>query len=460
MSDVTLRSARPEPRPADPDGGEGDRIPLSLQQEFLRMVDKGDEAGPFGPQYTIVGGWRVEGELDVPTLRDALHDVVVRHEALRMTVVRDGDEQHQRLWPATPPDLRVRDLPADPAHRDAVAEEFLNEVEAGLFGADERPLIRAALGRFDAGDALLVLLAHHTLVDGWSIHVVMRDLAVCYAARREGRAPELPAVRQYRDYVAWQRANADEPGVAISREYWRETLDGARLLPLRTDRARGSQGSDATGWYRFLLDEEFDPALRRVAAETRSSPFMVLLAAYLLYLRERTGRTDIVLPTFMPGRGEPWSHELVGFFYNFIPLRTDIAGCAGFRDVIARVRATCLAAYANELPSVQFMDEAPELMDSVSDPRTAAVVFQVTQSPHMMYGERIGDLTYTAVRRRVVSAPVGSEIPDGVLWGLETHPSGGMIGSIGYTTELFDEKTVAGMAADFQRVLRENLLGR
>jgi len=68
-----------------------DRIPLSLQQDFLREMNHDQESGPFGPRYTIVGGWRLLGELDLDTLRAALFDVVVRHESLRTCI--DADDR-------------------------------------------------------------------------------------------------------------------------------------------------------------------------------------------------------------------------------------------------------------------------------------------------------------------------------------------------------------------------------
>jgi len=340
----------------------------------------------------------------------------------------------------------------EPGDRDRRAEEFLNDIEAGTFGLCEMPLVRAVLGRFDRRDAVLVLAAHHTAVDGWSIHLVLRDLARFYAARRLHRPVDLPPVRQYREYVAWQRANATGPEVTAARAYWREVLRDARVVPTATDKPR-ADGEFVTAWHRFLLPEKYRTATLELAGETRSSPFMVLLAAYLTYLRELSGETDLVVPTFTPGRHPAWVLDTVGSFYNFLPLRVDIAGCAGFRDVIARARATCLAAYAHEVPFTHIDAEAPELMSVAIGEHTAASLFQVTQSPHMMGGEQIGDLRVTAMRRRAVSASVGSQIPDGVLWGLEPHPAGGIIGSLGYTTNLFGEATIAGMVSDFRRVL-------
>jgi hypothetical protein len=446
------------PLASTPDVDTAAAFPLSFQQEFLRLVDHGDGMGPFGPMYTIVGGWRVQGELDVDTLRGALQDVVVRHESLRTQVVlvpaaETGDPYQQVLPPSTA-EVLVTDLAGRAGDRDTVAEEYLNEVETGEFDRHQQPLIRLVVGRFDSTDTVVILMAHHTSCDGWSAQVVIRDLAACYAARLHGQAPQLPPVRQLREYVAWQRANADSPSVAAAREYWREHLRDARMLALRTDLPRPEHGAFVTGWHRFLIEEEFRTAAAALATRTRSTPFIVLLAAYLVHLRDLTGVTDLVVPTFTPGRHPAWVQDTVGTFYNFLPLRTDITACASILDVIAKVRAACLRAYANEIPFLQIAQEAPDLMNAVMEPTGACAVFQVVQSPFMMLDEQIGGLRWAAMRRRVLSVPVGSQLPDGALWSLELHPDGDILGKIGYTGNLFFESTIAAWVADYRRILR------
>jgi non-ribosomal peptide synthetase component F len=286
----------------------------------------------------------------------------------------------------------------------------------------------------------------------------MRDLAAFYIARREHRSADLPELRQYREYVEWQHANASGPAVTAAREFWRENLRGARVLPTPTDRPRPADGEFHTPWHRFLLEDELKTATAALASQTRSSSFMVLYAAFLAYQRDQTGVTDLVVPTFAPGRNPAWVQHTVGSFYNFLPLRTDLAGCTSFRAVVARVRASCLAAYAHELPFIQIMGEAPELMTSVMQPNGAPVAFQLIQSPFMMGGEQVGDLQWVAMRRRLLSQPVGSQIPDGILWALEPHPAGGIVGKIGFTDHTFDESTIVGMVAGFRRTLRDAVL--
>ncbi|TCB96761.1 condensation protein [Micromonospora zingiberis] len=456
MTDTLL----PPPTPAgEPTEQTGTRVPLSLQQEFLHHIDHGDHTGPFGPRYTIVGGWRITGEVDVDTLRRALDDVVVRHETLRTSIVRAGDEAYQQVRPPAPVPLEVRDLRAGPSQdRDLVAEDLVNEIEADVFGIDEMPVLRAVLGRFDARDGVLVLAAHHTAVDGWSVHLVLRDVAEFYAARRAGRAAQLPPVRQYREYVRWQQEEQTGEKVRRAREFWRENLRGAQVVAVPTDHTR-SEEPFVTSWYRFLLDERVWRATTDWAARTRSSPFMVLLAAYLTQLREQTGRTDLVVPTFTPGRHPAWVQNTVGSFYNFLPIRVDLTGADDFPAVIARTRAACLAAYAHELPFIQILAEAPDVMNDAIGPQAAACVLQVTQSPDMMFGQQHGELHFAAMRRRVVSAPVGSQIPDGLLFGLEASTEGGVIGSVGFTTNLFVESTVVSIVDTFRQTLDAVLPG-
>lgn len=422
------------------------------------MWDKGDDMGPFGPRYHIVDGWRLSGELDLSALRAALGDVVARHEALRTSIVRDEGTRHQKILPPTPPELTVIDLPGvDTELRDLRTEELLNEIAAGTISVREIPLLRATLGRFDDRDAVLVLVAHHTAADAWSMQLIMRDLAACYAARAAGSEPDLPQVTQYREYAAWQRENLTPTATAKARGYWRERLKDARALALPTDRLRSQEPDFSTAWYRFTYGRELRSLLSRAAVETRSTPFIVLLAAFNIFASRTIGSTDIVVPTFTPGRDQARFQDSVGSFFNCLPLRTELSGCATFRDLVARTRATCLEAYAHEIPLTHVLGEAPELMALTGVDGLASCVFQVIQTPHMARRERVGDLEFSAVRRRLLSQTIGSDIPDGTLLCLELDTTGDLIGELGYSSNLYDKSTAMRIVADLREVLRESL---
>jgi hypothetical protein len=433
-----------------------ERIPLSFNQEFVCLFEKGEGAGPFGPHYHIVHGWHLRGKVDADALRAAMTDVVTRHETLRSIIVRDDGERYQRVLPPMSPELSVLDLTDVPAHeRDDQVERLLNEVETGTLPATEVPHIRGLLGRFGPDHAILVLIANHTATDGFSMRLIIRDLAICYAHRRGLVADELPEVAQYREYATWQRAGATLAAAEPARAYWREQLAGARIFAMPTDRPKTGDTTDPTAVYRFTIGPEvIGPALA-AAREMRSTPFMVMLSVYNILLHRRTGVTDVVVPTFTPGREHERFENTVGSFFNFLPLRTDITGCRTFREVAESTRKTCIGGYAHDIPFMQVLAEAPELMMPAMAPDAAANVFQVFPFPFVLDAELVGDLEYTEVRRRMLSQQVGSDIPDGALWTLNLHPDGDVVGSVQYKSKLYDRETIALLVSDFTDALRD-----
>lgn len=422
---------------------------LSLQQQFLCLFAQGFEAGPFGPHYTEVSGWRLHGRVDVEVLRLALADVVERHEALR-TVVHLEDGGTQSVLPSGPPELLLVELDESPgADRDRRAEQLMIEAETRPFPVNEVPLLRAVLGRFDEQDSVLVLATHHSAADVWSLQVILQDVAECYAARAAGDEPRLPEVTQYRDYIAAQQEEAAGPAVAASRAYWRETLRGAQILVAPVHR---NEQTPATSYHRFVTGAHLSTEVIRLSKAMRSSPFMVLLAAFTVFVNRRTQATDIVVPTFAPGRQHRFQ-STVGSFFNFVPLRVDLDGCRTFRDAVARTRTACIGAFSHELPLLHVLAEAPELMASVG-PDSVPCLFQAVQPPYSMQGKRIGDLEYTAIWRRVIPQPLGSETPDGMIWSMHLSTTE-VVGGLSFSRHLFDQAEIHEQVAGFLSVIGE-----
>jgi condensation enzyme len=436
------------------------RLPLSFNQELLCMFDSGSEGGPFGPRYHIIIGRRLTGPLDVATLRVALTDVVDRHEPLRTNLIRTDGGPYQRVYPASPPRLAVRESPGvPPGERTHRAEAALGELEASLIEADELPHLRAVLVRFDEQDAVLVLIAHHLATDGVSMGLIVRDLAACYAARRAGTVAELPPVQPYRDFVAWERECAASEPAAEARRYWAETLRGARFTALPADYPKSADRPQATAVYRFDIDAALRQGVKRLARSARCSPFMVLMAAYCQLVHQITGVTDIVVSTHTLGRPVGRFDNTVGSFFNFLPLRVDLAGCQDVRDLLVRVRSACVGAYEYEIPAVQVFETAPDLMAPAMADHLTPVTFQSFPTPTAPGSTRVGDLTYTVVQRNASSLAVTSDIPDGGVLSVSLDPAEGRSGDLAYRTNRFDGQTIVRLAADYQRALARLLTG-
>lgn len=436
------------------------RRQLSASQTFMCAFDRGDDLGAFGPRNIVTAGWRVAGRLDLPTLRLALDDVVARHEGLRTRIVRDEGEPYGRVHPPSPVELTVTDLSSavDEASRGLRAHEFLNEVEAGRCDIRQMPLLRARLGWFDEDDAVLALVTHHSVSDAWSIHLILRDVAIRYATRSGLPAPELPEMRQYGEHANWQRQMLAGKSAAAAREYWRTKLAGGKFVITPTDRVRRFDTRPVFSVYRFLCDQQLFSATSALAKSMRSSPFMVLFACYNLFLHRRTGVSDILAPTLMAGRSEPEFHQTVGLFFNLAPIRTDMSGCATFRDVVNRTRATLLEAYSHELPFREIVALAePELMQPFLDRNGVVGAFEVNHYPQADAGTLIGDVRYTGLRSRLLSATDTSEIPDGALWDFDLDPAGDMVGLVKYNSLEFDESTVVAMVDEYRELLGASL---
>jgi hypothetical protein len=434
---------------------------LSANEDFFRAFDRGDDLGAFGPRCLIVAGWRLRGRLDMAALQLALNDVVARHEALRTTIIRDEDDPHARVYPPSPVELTVTALssPADETGRERRAHEFLNEVDSGSYDFARQPVLRAALGRFDDDDAVLALVAHHTVTDAWSVHLIMHDLASCYATRRGLPAPELPEVRPYSEYASRQQQLLEGEDAAIAREYWRAKLAGGKFLTLPTDRTRKLAAPPVYSVYRFSFDQQLISATTALARSMRSSPFMVLFACFNLFLNRRTGVTDILTPTLTSGRTEPEFNETVGPFFNFVAVRTDMSDCVTFRDLVNRTRAALLEAYSYELPFREVAAQAePELLrEPVMNVNGVTTAFEVFQYPQTLEGELIGDVRYTGLRRRLISDTDTSEIPDGNLWDFDLDPAGDMVGLVKYNSLDFDSSTIVAMVEEYRELLRASL---
>jgi hypothetical protein len=437
-----------------PAATETERIPLSLNQEFVCLFDYGGEDGPFGPHYHIVEAWRVSGQVDVAAMQRALRDVVERHEALRTVIVREDGEKYQKVFPSTTPELSVRDLPAEPGKsRDQQAEELIRELEVGTISAEQPPFIKAVLARFDDQDSVLALITHHIATDGWAVRVIIRDLVSRYAVQKGIDVPELPTAPQYREFSAWSLESPDARAI----DYWRETLSGALISAIPTDFARSAGVPQTTGAYRFSIPAELATAAAKLATASRSTTAIVLLAAYQLVVQRKLKSEDVIIATFTPGRGGRLFQDTVGSFFNFVPLRTDLTGCSTFREVLERTRRTCLDAYSHDVPSLHIFGLAPELMGPAMSDNGSAAVFQVFPDPVMLSDDTPGGLQFAAISREPRRQERTSAMPDGVLWTLSTAPSGDMIGAITFKRNIFGDETIGAMAEEFSQVLRQVL---
>jgi amino acid adenylation domain-containing protein len=321
--------------------------PLSFAQQRLWVLDR---LQPGDPSYHVPVRLRVRGSVAPGALAAALTALADRHAVLRTVFAETATEPVQRVLPATPVPLPVVDLAALPPDRlDALLSRLAEAEGARPFDLGRGPLFRASLVRLADEDHALLVTLHHVAGDGWSVEVLVRELAELYRAIAAGRRPDLPPLPvQYADFAAWQRRRLGGDAMAREVAHWRARLDGLEPLELPTDRPRPPvqrhRGAVAAG----VLAAPLAGRLRELARREGATLFMTLLAGLDVVLARWSGREEVAVGTPVAGRRRREVEGLIGVFVNVLVLRTGVAGALAFRDLLARVRADVLDALSHQ----------------------------------------------------------------------------------------------------------------
>ena len=422
------------------------RYPASTQQQMWY------KEGALNAGFVMAVALRISGRIDHTALRNALDDIVVRHEMLRTTITSDAGSVYQTIHQPSSVPLDIRDLRPGSAHaRKLRAEELLLEAEQSTLDVNELPLLRAVLGRFDERDWVLTLVTHHAAGDAWSIQVMIRDLAECYTARLANRPPALPPVRQYREYAAQQQLFLESEKFLAAREYWRQKLRGAGFSTLPTDRPVPERHTQPYKARKFTIDAETMSMVSAFAKSVRMTNFLVLLASFNVLLYRLTGSIDPAINTIISGRNQRQFQDTVGSFLNFLPMRTGMGSCGTFRELLDQTRDTCLNAYLNEIPDYYIEQDVPSLLKSWEAPRASAFVLGYFKRPFDVATLQIADGSYE-IRERELGHASG-ELPGGASWTMSPFPSGELNGHIQYNPDEFDADTIVGWVHAYRGIL-------
>ncbi|MFB4309160.1 amino acid adenylation domain-containing protein [Actinomadura sp. GTD37] len=444
-------AARPALRPAE----RPVPLPVSHAQERLWFLNRLEG---LTATYNMPIPLRLTGAVDHDAMRDALRDVVARHEPLR-TLFADADgEPHQVILP---PDEAEPLLTA--AEPDDLRGALFMDATRGFDLARELPL-RAHLYRTgrDASDGdgpdgdehLLLIVLHHIAGDGWSMAPLARDVITAYLARREGRAPEwAPLAVQYADYALWQRdllGGERDPGSLAARQiaYWRDALAGLPdQIRLPHDRPRPERASYRGGQVGFEVPAELAGGLRALARDHQVSVFMVLQAALAALLTRLGGGTDVPIGSPIAGRTDEALDDLVGVFVNTLVLRTDTSGDPSFAELLARVRETDLAAYAHQDVPFERLVEVLNPVRSLARHPLFQVMLTLQNNP-----EASVELPGLHVAVEPVDAGVAKFDLEFLLEDARDG-SGALAGTLEYALDLFDRGTAERLADWFRRTL-------
>ncbi|KAL7780713.1 hypothetical protein CFE70_010738 [Pyrenophora teres f. teres 0-1] len=386
---------------------------------------------------------RIRGPLDLPALHSALLAVERRHETLRTTFATVDGASVQVVQPFQAKDLNIIDIV--PGDEQGLAEAVQQE-QGTVFNLRTQPGWRVTVYRVGEHDHVLSIVMHHIISDGWSVDVLMRELAGFYSASVRGHDPlsqVQPLPVQYRDFSLWQRqqAQADEHQKQLS--YWVEQLQTSRPAELLCDKPRPAALSGQAGVQSIEIAGPLYAKLQSFCQLHGVTQFVVLLAAFRTAHFRLTGQDDATIGTVNANRDRWEIKDMIGFFVNMQCLRIT-AGHGSFEELVQQVHEVTIASHANaDVPFESIVSKLKSDRDLSRHP-----LVQLVFAVHAQ--QDLGQLNLEGVQTESLADAKTSRFD------LEFHfyqQSDGLLGNILFSTDLYAPETIDNLLSVFQRVL-------
>lgn len=417
-------------------------IPMAPQQSYyvLSSAQKRmyilNQLEPDGTSYNIPGAVTLTGPLDVNAMEQAFQELIQRHETLRTSFDTVQGEPVQRLHDKVSFRLAyIEARSADREQTDQLLQDFIRPFEL-----NRAPLFRAGLIAVGADQHILLLDMHHIISDGTSVQVLMQDLVRLYAK------DELPALRiQYKDYALWQQEQHRSERYKEQEAYWLGTFAGELpVLDMPTDFPRPAVRSFAGDVLPFSLDARQSAGLKHIAAQTESTLYMVLLAAYTTLLSHYSGQEDIIVGSPIAGRTHAELAPLIGMFVNTLAIRSYPQGSKSFRDYVLEVKGHTLQAFEHQDYPLEELIEKLDLDRDLSRNPLFDTVFalqNLEQREQQLNGLRMEPYPGEQTAAKFDLSLFAFEDGEDIVCGLQ------------YATRLYTQETIQRLALHFRQLV-------
>jgi acyl-CoA synthetase (AMP-forming)/AMP-acid ligase II len=436
---------------------ENGKVPASVAQERSWKLQ---HALPDMPFFNILYALRLTSPFDAAVLERSINEIVRRHEMLRTTFAVVDGRHAQVIAPQLTLPLRFDDLhKLRRSRKETVVQKLIQEELLHSFDLAKGPLIRSRLVRLAEREHLLLISMHQVICDGWSLGVFVEELATIYDTFAAGReSPLAPLPIQYADFAHWQRHWQSNPDILAQLAYWREQLhDPLPVMKLSTARPRRTTDDFRTARRRVALPGKLSEAAKRFSQREGVTLFMTLVAAFKTLLHRYTGEDDLRVATHVANRNRPGTEGLIGPLVNTVILRTSLGGDPSSREVIRRVRATTLAAFANQdLPFEEVIEmlERERALERVALAQVMMWLQNAALRPIRSNGRH--GLTFEEAVPSMLLPLVTVTTFDVVLMLRESTE--GLVGTCVYKPHLFGARTIDRLLRNFQQVLEHMVM--
>jgi amino acid adenylation domain-containing protein len=428
----------------------------SYGQKALWLISR---LAPESAAYNVSSAVRIRSAVDPVAMKHALQKLIERHSSLRTTFNEIDGTPVAVVCEEVEVSFDFEDVSSA---GEALLTKRLVQLALRPFDLEAGPLFRVNLFKRSNEQYVLLWVAHHIVVDFWSLVILIHEFGELYEAEQKGRAASLASISEtYSGYVNWQTELLDGPEGLRLKSYWQKQLGGTLpVLNLPTNHPRPAVQTYRGSSYDFDIDLELAQKLKTLGKNHDATLYMTLLAAFQVLLYRYTGQEDILVGSPAAARSRAAFSNVVGYFVNPLVLRADLSGNATFTQFLRSVRRTVLDAFAHQdYPFALLVQELQPERDVSRSP-----LFQVTFV--LQQAQLLKEQGLAAFALGQAGAPLGlgelvletmaleQRVAQFDLSLVMAEIGGRLQASLEYNTDIFDQTTIAQMARQFRVLLK------
>jgi len=415
------------------DTGVGREYICSFQQERLCFLDKFEEGET--QAYNMPSLLLLEGELNIQALEESLQTIISRHEVLRSNFIEIDAVFHQAVGSSSRFRLEKRSVD------ESQIEEIVDSILLEPFDLEEDLLFRAILFEVSKNRYYLFINMHHIVCDGWSVAVLIDEFVQLYS----NHTPP-PLKIQYGDYAKWQRDYLKDKELTKKLDFWIEELKGVEVLELPTTYPRPATQSYQGKRVSFNIDADTTQKLNALTQKHGATLFMTLLSSFSLLLHRYSGEDDIVVGSPIANRNNSEIENLIGFFVNSLPIRTDFSRDITFMELLSETKKRVLNIYEHQdVPFEKIVESLNITRDTSHSP-----LFQV-----MFVLQNTQQRSLELPNLRLEFAKLNNETSKFDLTMELMEKEGQIEGILEYATDLFSAVFMERFIGHFEVLLKE-----
>ena len=386
------------------------------------------------------------GQMNGKALERALSTLVSRHESLRASFSANG--RYMLIYTDIPYPFPFLDFSTYPQEKkEEKLREILSQDAEYAFNLTKGPLFKVTLIKLGEQEYHFTFTAHHLIIDGWSIGVVMQELGMIYSAYVQGLAPELPDPKSFSEYGKEQYGYLQGEEYKKVMDYWKGLFENSvPVLDLPTDGPRPTTRTFKSSRLDYSPDPGLLASLKKLGLMTGCTFVSTLMAAFEVYLNKVTGQSEIILGVPTAGQSIGGYYDLVGHCVNFLPLRSHVNGKLTFEAYLSIRKNQIYKAFDHQQITFGSLLRNLKIVRDSSRVPLVPVIFNVD------FGKDEG-VDFHGLKFRMISNPKAY-----LNFEMFLNVNGSEKAAVfewSYNRLLFKEETMRGMMDDFVGLLQQ-----